>query len=479
MISVAGSLADQQRGADPSRFPHLSVRRFGRSPILLVCVPLLWAIAAVPVPLLKWPVFVGFLAVAALSPAAAALTLATSSLFFATMSMTADLVYALRAFCIGSFVYWWLFILRAPIGREPVAWVAGISALLALGAMSTTAGTGVPFGDVRPAHFEAAVAALWAGGILVGWGWIQARGGRLHATDVMAVAAAWVVSIGYGVAQTAYGITDATVPPDVIPHIEGLRQYEELGRRTFASLTANGMAVASILPLVLMLACCQRSTMVALLALGLGAVVGVLTLTRSFLALLMLLILLLGPLTGVARRTWMLAVASALAGGVLVMASLDPELLGLALRLEGDVSSLRGQIWSFTLENMDPWHWVTGMGSGSGTWQTFLAPISTSKDLASPHSALLEVTGQFGLAGLLAYVAVAFVLVRRFWYLRSTPAAAAPALAGLLILLREQVAASYVFSPSMLAAGFWLIFGMALGARADRSAVPDARTAAP
>lgn len=431
-----------------------------------------------PLTFLKWPVFVGFLAVAALSPAAAALTLATSCFFFSSMSVTSDLIYALRAFCIGSFLYWWFFILRAPIGREPIAWFAGISALLAFGAMSTTASVGVPFGEVRPAHFEAAVAALWAGGILVGWGWIQARGGYLHTSEVVTMAAVWVVSIGYGVAQTTFGITDATVPADVMPHIEGFRQYEELGRRPFASLTANGMAVASIVPLVFTLAYGRRSTVVTLLALGLGALVGVLSLTRSFLAILILLILLLGPLTGTTRRAWIIALALGFFVGVLVIAFLDPALLGLALRLEGDVSSLRWQIWSFTLERMDPWDWVTGMGSGSGVWQTFLAPMSTDKDLASPHTALLEITGQFGLAGLCAYLAVVIVLIRRLWNLRSTPAAAAPALAGLLILLREQVAASYIFSPSMLAAGFWLVFGMALGAHASGPTMPDARTKA-
>jgi hypothetical protein len=306
---------------------------------------------------------------------------------------------------------------------------------------------------------------LWMLAVIPGWALIRIRGGRMTALDVAVVVVSWLVAIGYGVAQAIGGIGPNTVPPDVLPFLEGFREYEEVGRRPFASLTANGMAVVSFLPVVLLVARFRRRTVGVMTALSLGVIVGLLTLTRSYLLLIALLILALGPVTGVGRRTWVIACMVMAIAAAVVLCQLDPEMLRYSLRLEGEVSGIRGQIWTYTIEEMNPWEWITGMGFGSGVWQSFLAPLSADKTLASPHTALLEVTGQLGVIGLAAYGAVSWTLLRAFVSLRDQPDLAAPALAGLLILLREQVAATYVFSPSMLAAVFWCVFGMALGAR--------------
>jgi hypothetical protein len=55
---------------------------------------------------------------------------------------------------------------------------------------------------------------------------------------------------------------------------------------------------------------------------------------------------------------------------------------------------------------------------------------------------------------------------------RSEPALAAIPLALLLVMARELVAASYVFSPSILGTFFWVAFGMVLAQSSGRRDLP-------
>jgi O-antigen ligase len=187
-----------------------------------------------------------------------------------------------------------------------------------------------------------------------------------------------------------------------------------------------------------------------------------LTLTRSYLVILFGLILALPFLLRTSRGGWLFLLLAGGIGAALVVDRIDPEFLSLALRLEGDITSLRGDIWKFTVENLDVRAWLIGMGFGSAVWSDFFSPLSLDKELQSPHSALLEVIGQFGVAGLVAYLAIWWTLLHSFVRTRHDPWRAAIPLTALLILVRELVAMSYVFSPSVLSAYFWTIFGMAL-----------------
>jgi hypothetical protein len=351
-----------------------------------------------------------------------------------------------------------------------VLWIAGVAALLCAGTLVSTAALGLPATGGRPAHFEALVAMTWVGGTVAGFGLVRARGGQLADRDILVIAAVWLIAIGYGVAQAVAGINETTVPREVLFQVEGFRQYEDLGRRPFASLTANGMAATSLLPLTLLLLRWRGSMVAGLIVTSLGLLVGALTLTRSYLALVVLLALLLPFLPGAARRTSVVPLVLVVAGAIALGVAADPELLSLALRFEGGVAGLRGEIWTYTLQQMQPWDWLTGMGFGSEVWREFLAPLSTDKDLASPHTALLEVAGQLGVVGAAFYLAIGARMLKSAWQLRAAPLAAAPALVGLLVLGREQVAASYVFSPSMLAVPFWFTFGMVLAAAAGHGA---------
>jgi O-antigen ligase len=269
--------------------------------------------------------------------------------------------------------------------------------------------------------------------------------------------------------QALLGVNEATVPPDIWPEIEGFRQYEDVGRHPFASLTANGMAAVSLFPIVLLLGLAQRSLVGTVVTLFLALLVGVLTLTRSYLAIVLLLVVLMVPLARTRVRVWLPMLALAVIGAVAGLRAVDPELLSLSLRLEGDVSSLRADIWTYTLQNLDVTDWLLGMGFGTDVWARFFAPMALVKELQSPHSALLEVTGQFGVVGLAVYLALVATVVRAYLHNRLEPATAGVALALLLIMARELLAASYIFSPSILATYFWILFGMAL------AQLPDAR----
>jgi O-antigen ligase len=235
------------------------------------------------------------------------------------------------------------------------------------------------------------------------------------------------------------------------------------------------MAAVSILPVALLFAASRRSLLGTASVLALAVLVGVLTLTRSYLMLLALLVLLLVPLQRTRALVWVTVMVIASVAAVAVVQAIDPELLALSLRLEGDVTSLRADIWSYTLATLKPFDWVVGMGYGTGAWARFFAPMGLVKELQSPHNAVLEIVGQFGVAGLLVYGAIGATVVGAYFANRGEPAVAAVALAAALVMARELLAASYIFSPSILGTYFWMVFGMVLAqlpSRALRTAAP-------
>jgi O-antigen ligase len=271
-----------------------------------------------------------------------------------------------------------------------------------------------------------------------------------------------VVAIGYGILQAVLGINESTVPPDIWPLLEGVGQYEDLGRHPFTFLTPNGMAAVSIFPVVLLFGFGRRSVVGTTVTILLALLIGVLTLTRSYLLILGLLLLLLRPLQRTSIAIWLSTVGALALGAVVALRAIDPKLLSLSLRLEGDVSSERADIWAYTISHLDASGWLLGMGFGSGVWERFFAPMTLYKDLQSPHSVVLEVTGQFGIVGLVVYLALGVTVLRAYAANRSNPVVSAVALATMLVMARELLAASYVFSPSILGAYFWTLFGMVL-----------------
>lgn len=433
-------------------------------------VPAFWLAAAIPVTGIGWLLAAAGAALPLIAPRLLPLMVLTSCFFYSTMAVGSTVLYSLRACWIGSFLFWLLVLRGTRIEKRVWAWVAVVATLLAWGTLVATVRVGHIAEAGRAPALEAGVAFVWVLGLLVGWAWLRPSRGRLQTGEVAAIAGAWLVAMAYGVAQFIFGVNESTVPADVWPQLEGFRQYEELGRHPFASLTANGMAATSILPVVLLLGVAYRSLTGTMLTLMLALLIAALTLTRSYIAVVLLLLLFLKPLQRTRAAVWLAVLLAVALGAVAALHALDPELLSLSLRLEGDVSSLRADIWAYTLREMSARDWLLGMGFGSGGWERFFAPMALLKELQSPHSSLLEVSGQFGLMGLAVYLVIVATVLRAYVSNRSEPPLASIPLALLLVLARELVAASYVFSPSILGTFFWMLFGMVL------AQLPGART---
>lgn len=436
-------------------------------------VPLFWLAAAVPAGGLGMALAAVGAGVPVLAPRLAPLLLLTSCFFQSTMAVGATVLYGLRAWWVAVFLAWLLLVRRAGVERRVWAWIVAVAALLAWGTLVASVRLGDVSLDSRSPVFEASVAFLWVLCLAVGWAWLRPTQGRLSRQELTAIGAAWAIAIGYGVKQGVLGVNELTVPPDIWPELEGFQQYEDLGRHPFASRTANGMAAVSILPVALLFAASRRSLLGTATVLALAVLVGVLTLTRSYLMLLAILVLLLVPLQRTRVLVWIAVLVIAVAAAVSVLRAIDPELLALSLRLEGDVTSLRADIWSYTLATLEPADWLVGMGYGTGVWERFFAPMGLLKELQSPHNAVLEIVGQFGLAGLLVYGAIGATVIAAYLANRREPVVAAVALAAALVMARELLAASYIFSPSILGTYFWTVFGMVLAqvpSRAMRTA---------
>jgi len=434
-----------------------------------LAVPIFWVLASIPVPELRWPLVILAGLAAMLSPPAAALFLLTSAFYYSTMAVPSAFLYGLRVLWLVSFLTWWLVVLRESVSQRAWFWLLAGSVLLGVGALVASLRFGTLGTGLRTPQWEAAVSWMWMFAIVPGWGLLKLRGGELSGRDVSAIAVAWTVSIGYGVVQYVFGVTDQTVPADVWQQIERFDQYVKLGRTPFAALTPNGMAVASIFAVLLFFAYARRRTLRIVLTGLLGTVVGALSLTRSYLLLFIIIILFLRPLQRVPRGAAILLIGVAAIVTIVIWRTVDPSVIAQVFRLGNDVGGLRAELWDFTLTHMKGWSWFWGMGFGSEIWKSFFAPLSDQKELASPHSALLEVAGQFGLMGTLAYLGLGLNLAYAYWRLRSRPTMAVFPLTGLLILAREQLAASYVFSPNMLSCFFWFTFGMALATLSEAS----------
>jgi len=431
-------------------------------PIARAIVPVFWLAAAVPFGGVGWLLAAAGAVLPLLAPRILPLMVLTSCFFYATMAMSSTLLYVLRAYWIAAFLAWLLVLRSARIERRVWIWVVTIACLLAWGSLITTVRLGQVSDTGRAVALEAAVAFVWVLGLGAGWAWLRPRRGRLERGEVAAICSSWLVAVGYGVVQALLGVNEATVPPDIWREIEGFRQYEDVGRHPFASLTANGMAAVSLFPVVLLLGLARHSLAGTAVTLLLALIVGLLTLTRSYLAIVLLLVVLMVPLARTRVRVWLPLLVLMVIGGVVGLRAVDPELLSLSLRLEGDVSSLRADIWTYTLQHLSGKDWLLGMGFGTDVWARFFAPMTLLKELQSPHSAPLEVIGQFGMIGLAVYLSIVFTVVRAYLYNRLEPVVAGVALAVLLVMARELLAASYIFSPSILATYFWILFGMAL-----------------
>jgi hypothetical protein len=132
-----------------------------------------------------------------------------------------------------------------------------------------------------------------------------------------------------------------------------------------------------------------------------------------------------------------------------------------AVRLSGgSIDSTRIDIWSYTLRHKSALDWILGHGFGSNGWFEFFSEWKSNKILLSPHSAVLEFSGALGLLGMFAYFIFSAFLIVSFLRLRGSIIGPGAVVALGFIMLREQVTASYILSPSVLSGMFWILVGV-------------------
>ncbi len=389
--------------------------------------------------------------------------LLTSFLFYSTMSIPADILYALRAYWVVTGATYFLLVRGCRFSNAFWFVFAFAIALVCYGLFVGSARSAAYLSAHRSAVLEAALALLWVATSLLGYAWLKQSDGVLRNRTLLVIFFVWVISVAYGVAQAIFGLNENTVPPDILPFIVGFQQYEELGRRPFAFLTSNGACVASLMVIPLLLDRKETGWPWAATVFAMGFTVAVLTLTRSYIFLLAAVFFGYGALF--ARRAaaavsfWMIGMA--VIGVVLVKVDFEDVLL--AGRFSGaSVGATRVEIWSHVLANKSALDWLLGHGFGSNGWFEFFSDWKSGKQLLSPHSAVLEIGGQLGAAGLLAYSLLIALLARIFFALRNSWVGPGAVVAIGLIMLREQVSASYIFSPSVLSGMFWMLMGILL-----------------
>jgi hypothetical protein len=429
-----------------------------------------WALAAVP----SGPLGLGLAALGVAFPLIGwrllPVMLLSSFFFHSTMALPADWLYLLRAYWLGVYFLGLLATAGMHAPRGVWLWFLGASVVLVWGLLLAAFRLGSVVVFSRSSLVDGLASFVWLSCIFVGARFYADFTADSMRRLLVTVVMVWLVSVSYGFRQLLFGFGPDTVPQDIYTTIQGVAQYEVLGRRTFTFLSANGIAIVSVLPICILLSVYRHRVGVVILTLLLAVAIWAMTLTRSFAVLLLLIVLGLWPLFRVSFRIWLSSLMLIGLAGATLVAQVGFETLAQFFRFAQLGDSTRSQIWSYTWERLWGGEALLGIGYGTAAWEEFFAELYGTKVLQSPHSAVLEFVGQFGLAGLIFYVALVGTVVK--WLLRDGKRGQSVLLSAVLalVLIREQVATTYVFSPNFFSAFFWFIFGMAFAQHARGAA---------
>jgi len=427
----------------------------------VICVAM-WAFAAISLPGLGPALFALGLLIPFLGARLLPLMLLCSFFFHSTMALPAEWLYVLRAYWVAMYLLHAMLTSKLSVQREVWVWFIAAAAVLVWGLMVGAFRVGDVTGVSRSPLIDGAATLFWLCCLLVGARFYADLTEEAIGHLFLAVIAVWIISLSYGVRQFLFGFSADTVPADIYAQVRGFVQYEVLGRRTFAFLSSNGITIISLLPICVLLSAYRHRTglVVATLATAMG--ISALTLTRSFAALTILIVVGLRPVFRVSLPLW-LSILMILCGvGAFAIAQIGLDSLLQILRFADLTDNTRAEIWGYTLQHFRSGNAWLGMGYGTAAWEQFFTQLYGTKVLQSPHSAVLEFAGQFGFVGLVFYAGVVVTVARWFLSDRNSGRALFLSAALALVLLREQVAATYVFSPNFFSGFFWLLFGMAL-----------------
>ena len=398
--------------------------------------------------------------------------LLSSFLFYSTITVPGIDLLLLRV--------WWLlaYLLHAYLAERIRysalllgLWLATL--LLVWWSVAVVAGAGHSWSDSGiPGLIRPAIACLWPAAGFAAYHWsLRCSPDPRHSSRFFwSFGLSCLIAVLYGVMQLVFGLNESTVPADILPNLLGFEQYENLGRKTFTFPTPNGFTQVFLLPMVMYLFRWRQNPFGLSLALSIVAIVAGLTLTRSFIGLIPVVVALLFLAPGSSRGFLTLSASAAVALGFWLVPFSDVLLLLDGLRLFETATDSRSLLWTYSLENAGSTDLLFGRGFGAMMWPEFFNELGSVKELASPHNSVLEFGLQFGVIGLAYWVtllAVSIVIAVRLW---GRPESAFVGIVLLCVFAREMVAQTYIISPSMLSGFSWFLlgWGLAQAGAADR-----------
>ena len=396
--------------------------------------------------------------------------------FHSTMALPADWLYFLRVYWIGVYFVCLVTTSGMESPRGVWLWFAGGALLLVWGLLLAAFRLGDVVAFSRSSLVDGMASLVWLSCLFIGARFQVDFAAASMRRLLVVMILVWLVSVSYGFRQLLLGFGPHTVPPDTYALVQGIAQYEVLGRRLFAFLSPNGIAIVSTLPICVLLSMYRHRLTLVIATLLLGVAIWAMTLTRSFAMLMALVVLALWPLFRVSFSVWVstLVIVGIMFGAVIVNVGWETLLEFFRFTHFGD--STRSQIWAYTWERLWSGDALLGIGYGTAAWEEFFAELYGTKVLQSPHSAILEFVGQFGPLGLVFYGALLFTVVR--WLLRDLGVQKILLSAVIaLVLFREQVATTYVLAPNFFSGFFWFVFGMAFAQHARQDAERSVRPA--
>ncbi|MBD3736255.1 MAG: O-antigen ligase family protein [Pseudomonas balearica] len=155
-------------------------------------------------------------------------------------------------------------------------------------------------------------------------------------------------------------------------------------------------------------------------------------------------------------RTWLLSGAALLVLVALVLMKF-PGMFDIEAARN---LTYRDLIWSMVLDAM-PGYWLQGHGAGV-SMNVMHIPNQT---VVNTHSLYLEVLFQFGLVGLLLFLGMLALAIRRLWLSSSPLALLALSLLSASVAVMFFELHSFIHSPNLIWLWIWLPLAIALGTR--------------
>ncbi|MFP7753267.1 O-antigen ligase family protein [Thermodesulfobacteriota bacterium B35] len=132
--------------------------------------------------------------------------------------------------------------------------------------------------------------------------------------------------------------------------------------------------------------------------------------------------------------------------------------LAVAFRLPTSLDQLgyRGEAWNLILQKFDLFNWL--IGTGTSHWPVFFERQLTFS-LADPHSFILSIPGSYGLVGILFYLILLVLILKRAVHRTGATRMLACSLL-LLFFVKDLYSVPYIIGNTPMSFVIWLILGL-------------------